>query len=109
CNTAHYWFVEMERAARVPLLHIVDAVLEELRPLVPRGASVGILGTSGTVRSNIYDGLLARSGYRCIAPVPEVQQRIDDGIALVKAGRTDEAERPQLFQDGVHDMQQRYA
>jgi len=91
CNTAHYWFAEMARSAHVPLLHIVDAVLEDLRPLVPRGATVGILGTSGTVRSNIYDGLLARSGYRCIASVPEVQQRIDDGIALVKAGRTDEA------------------
>lgn len=91
CNTAHHWFDEMERAARVPLLHIVDAVLEELRPLIPRGAAVGILGTSGTVRSGIYEGLLARSGYRCIAPVPEVQRRIEDGIALVKAGRTGQA------------------
>jgi len=102
CNTAHYWFTEMERAAHVPLLHIVDAVLDELRPLVPRGASVGILGTSGTVRSNVYDGLLARSGYRCIAPVAEVQQSIDDGIALVKAGRTEEA--VPYFTRGIEDL-----
>ena len=91
CNTAHYWFAEMERAARVPLLHIVDAVLEDLRPLIPRGATVGILGTSGTVRSNIYHGPVERSGYRCIAPCAEGQQGIDDGIVLVKAGRTGEA------------------
>lgn len=102
CNTAHYWFAEMERAAHVPLLHIVDAVLEELRPLIPQGATVGILGTSGTVRSNIYDGLLARSGYRCIAPVPEGQQRIDGGIALVKAGRTDDA--VPYFARGIEEL-----
>jgi aspartate racemase len=102
CNTAHYWFDEMERTARVPLLHIVDAVLEELRPSILRGATVGILGTSGTVHANIYGGMLERSGYRCIAPSPEGQQKIDDGIALVKAGRSGEA--VPHFERGIEEL-----
>lgn len=102
CNSAHYWFAEIEGAACVPLLHIVDATAEELRPLISRGATVGILGTSGTVQSGIYDRILGRNGYRCIAPLLEGQQGIDGGIALVKAGRTREA--VVHFERGIEEL-----
>jgi len=91
CNTAHYWYDEMQRKAYVPLLHIVDAVLEELRSDIPPDAAIGILGTSGTIRSAIYDRMLKKKGYGCIVPFPDTQSLIDNSIALVKAGRTGEA------------------
>jgi aspartate racemase len=102
CNTAHYWFPEMQRKAYVPLVHIVDAVLDELRPIVPSGAKVGILGTSGTIRSDIYGQILSRNGFDCIAPAAEAQELVDAGIALVKSGRADEA--VPLFHKGVEQL-----
>jgi len=100
CNTAHYWFEEMQHKAYVPLLHIVDAVIDELRPVVSPGAVIGVLGTSGTVRSGIYDKIFSRHGFGALAPAD--QESIDTGIALVKAGRT--AEAAPLFQNGIERL-----
>jgi aspartate racemase len=102
CNTAHYWFEEMQHKAYVPLLHIVDAVVDELRPAVSPGAAIGVLGTSGTVRSGIYSRILSRNGFGSIVPAGSDQENIDAGIALVKAGRT--AEAAPLFQKGIEQL-----
>jgi aspartate racemase len=91
CNTAHYWFEEMQRKAYVPLLHIAEAVLDDLRSAVAPGATIGILATSGTAQAGIYDDVLSRDGFVCMTPSAHDQKRIDAGIGLVKAGRTCEA------------------
>jgi aspartate racemase len=102
CNTAHYWFEEMQRKAYVPLLHIVEAVVGELRSAVSPGAIVGVLATSGTVRSGIYDNILLRNGFCCVVPDTNHQEMIDAGIVLVKAGRVSEA--TPLFQQGIERL-----
>jgi aspartate racemase len=102
CNTAHYWFEEMQLKAYVPLLHIVDAVVDELRPAVSPGAAIGVLGTAGTVRSGIYNRILSRNGFDSIMPSGRDQEEIDAGIGLVKAART--AEAAPFFQKGIERL-----
>lgn len=92
CNTAHYWFEELQRGTPVPLLHIADAVLAELKAIAPARAKVGILATSGTIGAKLYHHALCHAGYPCVALSVEEQKGVDLGIALVKAGLTREAE-----------------
>jgi aspartate racemase len=53
CNTAHAWYEELSTAIQLPVLHIVDAVIEQL-PLALRDQPIGLLATTGTMNSGIY-------------------------------------------------------
>jgi len=85
CNTAHYWYDDLAEAVRIPILHIVDGVIAELSP--SGVTSVGLMGTSGTLQTGIYQQRLDHHGYRSVIPSPEdMTDRVMPGIALIKAG-----------------------
>ena len=95
CNTAHLWFEPLQAAIGVPMLHIVDSTLAELRPEVPgRMKHVGLLATSATLRSGLYverSAALKRSNLVWHMPSwREVDNLVAPGIAAVKAGQLGE-------------------
>lgn len=101
CNTAHYWYPDLQMSVTIPLLHIVTAVVARLRALGIHGGAVGLLGTPATVRSGLYLSALAAAGYTvlhlsdedlqqlCVQPIQAVKQnRLGDaGMALAHAMR----------------------
>jgi aspartate racemase len=87
CNTAHHWFDEVQAAVDVPVVHIADAVTEELRRGgVAAGATIGLMCTQGTLRSGFYARRLRAAGFRLLVPETELQERIDATIFAVKGG-----------------------
>jgi aspartate racemase len=92
CNTAHGWFVGLQAATGLPILHIVDAAAAELRRLGITGGRVGVMGTAGTLAMGLYQDRLGALGYDCLLPEPaEMDALVTPAIALVKANRLDEA------------------
>jgi aspartate racemase len=88
CNTAHAWFDEIVAASELPGIHIADAVIGQLRNAGVAGCAVGLLGTSGTARSGLYQGRLRDAGFEAITPDSADQaDLVDRGIYLVKAGK----------------------
>lgn len=94
CNTAHLWYEQMARQTAVPLLHIVEAVCDELERLGIRNARIGLMGTPATLKLGLYQGPLAQRGHSVIVPDEEELQLCVDAIAAVKANRSDEAFAP---------------
>jgi len=92
CNTAHGWYEEMRAATTLPILHIVEAAVQDLTRLGITGGTIGIMGTQATLRMRLYQDFLARLGYRCIEPDQDQMDRcVSPAIALVKANRVAEA------------------
>lgn len=84
CNTSHHWFDELQAAARVPILHIGDAVLAAL-PTKP--CQVAILATRGALLSGFYQHKLDRLGYPWRVPDAGAEQNaVDRTIAGIKSG-----------------------
>jgi aspartate racemase len=95
CNTAHLWFDELQAASPTRLLHIVEAVVADLRRQGVTEGKVGILGTPATIAMGLYQRHLRAAGYQTIEPSPEEVQRLCvPAIAAVKANRIDEAFAP---------------
>jgi aspartate racemase len=95
CNTAHGWYDAMSEAARVPILHIVDAAAEELRRLGIRAGRIGVMGTQGTLAMRLYQVRLEAQGWDCIVPTQQEMDRlVTPAIALVKANRVADAYAP---------------
>lgn len=94
CNTAHLWFDEILTHVELPMLHIVDAALEEA---VGSGcnASIGLLATPATIASGLYmsrrtAGLGGSSVEWVLPSEVEMALWVGPGIAAVKAGRIGE-------------------
>lgn len=95
CNTAHGWYEEMQRAAEVPILHIVDAAADDLRRMGIAPGLIGVMGTQATLAMRLYQDRLAGQGWDCITPRQEEMDRlVSPAIAAVKANRVAEAYAP---------------
>lgn len=68
CNTAHHFTDEITAAVTVPLVNIVAETVAEVRRRVPEVNAVGLLATSGTLRSQVYQRELAAAGAECLLP-----------------------------------------
>ena len=91
CNTSHVYYEEATRDLHIPALHLIREVVAEGKK---RGMKcLGILGTEGTRRSNLY-GIAAEEmdvEYRILSE--EKQARITHLIyGCMKAGRPPERE-----------------
>ena len=92
CNTAHYWYDELCREGGLPILHIVDAVCDELSKGHRIEGPIGLLSTEATLFSRIYHDRLAHRGIGLTVNSPEERDEfINPGIELVKCGRLEEA------------------
>jgi aspartate racemase len=95
CNTAHGWFEEMQRAASVPILHIVDAAATDLRRIEVASGTIGVVGTQATLNMRLYQERLECQGWSSIIPrQDEMDRLVGPAIALVKANRVADAFEP---------------
>jgi aspartate racemase len=95
CNTAHGWYEPMRKAAGMPILHIVDAAATELRRCGIWPATIGVMGTQGTLDMRLYQDRLHSQGWDCIVPTnDEMATLVTPAIAEVKANRVADAYAP---------------
>ena len=95
CNTAHLWYEQLAAATRLPVLHIVQAVIDDLRRQGIHSGRIGLMGTAVTLKLGLYQNALQAQGYECITPADdEMALSCIPSIMHVKANRIDEAYGP---------------
>ncbi|MFQ5674585.1 MAG: aspartate/glutamate racemase family protein, partial [bacterium] len=62
CNTVHYYFEEMQRCSSIPIINLVETVVEVALKELPNLARIGLLATTGTIKSGLYQNAFARQG-----------------------------------------------
>lgn len=91
CNTAHHWYTQLSRQQPLPLLHIAEAVRQELIIRESHEKQVALLATRGTHVAGVYSGRLGPP-FEPLMPGDEaVQNLVDASIAAVKAGKLAQA------------------
>ncbi|SPC40155.1 Aspartate racemase [Latilactobacillus fuchuensis] len=80
CNTAHYFYDELQAAASAPIVHMPRETVKSIQTTYPTARRIGILGTKGTVTDGIYDQELAAVGYEIVKPSEDLQERTMDLI-----------------------------
>jgi aspartate racemase len=89
CNTAHLWFDELRRALDLPMLHLVDAALEDAVTLAGPQARIGLLATDATLAAGLYINRPSPRGHGVHWLCPTASEMLEwvmPGIAAVKAG-----------------------
>ncbi len=88
CNTAHYFYDELQHITEIPILHMPKLTIEQIRKTQPKCQQIGILATEGSIRAGIYTSLLEAAGLTPILPSKELQSLTNHLIYdLVKQGK----------------------
>lgn len=85
CNSAHHWYDDLIENSDLEMIHIVDAVCEELLRRDHSTKQVGLLATPGTIDSGFYQARLSKIGYDCLIPSEDQIKKVYTGIAYLKA------------------------
>ncbi len=84
CVTAHYFWEELLPHSPLPLISLLDVVAEAITAGHPEIETVGLLATSGTVQSGIFQRRLAAENIETLVCDQPDQERIMAAIYEVK-------------------------
>lgn len=86
CNTAHTFYDELQMGSPVPVIHMIR---ETMKRAAQQGAEkVGVLATTGTVTSKVYQQAANEYGLEPVLPSPDIQEKVMSIIYdNVKAGK----------------------
>jgi aspartate racemase len=77
-NTMHLMADAIKKAVRIPLIHIVDCVIEEIKK--QNLSKVGLLGTRFTMEQSFYKDLLNQHHIEVVIPDQKERQIVHDVI-----------------------------
>lgn len=86
CVSAHAFIDELKKQARLPVLSILDVIVEAVEQDPRKIGRLGLLATTGTVRAGMFQRRLAEAGLQVVLPNPDDQARVQASIYSVKAG-----------------------
>ena len=105
CNTSHYFYPYIQENLDVPVINMLEETAKECKKL--GFASVGVLATTGTKKTGIYEQALSAQGLQTIYP-DEAGQEVLMSIIYdyVKAGKPVTGE---IFKEQLEDMESKGA
>jgi aspartate racemase len=93
CNTAHYWYKDLSKKIKIPILNMPEIVYLNAKNNLKRNSKIGLLATEATIKTGVYSHYFNKK-FLLISPNTTLQQRsVNKSIKLVKMGKTKEAER----------------
>jgi len=95
CNTAHAYLRAMREAVGIPVLNMIAIAVAAVQREVPDSRQVGIMATTGTLTTGLYDGLLLEAGCEPLHPNESDQVQVMEAIHSIKAGQIGPDERLQ--------------
>ncbi|MDM0035857.1 amino acid racemase [Variovorax sp. J22P271] len=96
CNTAHLWYEPLQEALAIPMIHLVDAALDDVAASVGSNGRVGLLATDATIASGLYLNRQSKAGRSLQWLLPTGSDMADlvmPGIHAVKSGHRSLGER----------------
>lgn len=74
CNTAHYFIESVQKEIQTPILNMILETVNYIEKQYSGVKTIGILGTTGTIKSKIYENELKKRGFNVVVPDDDVQE-----------------------------------
>ena len=93
CNTAHYWYEDLKKKIKIPIINMPKEVFIETKKSCKKNSKIGLLATGGTLKTEIYDKIFKKD-YVLIKPLSNLQtSSVNKTIKHVKMGNIKLAEK----------------
>jgi len=93
CNTAHYWYDDLQKKIKIPIISMPKEVYLHAKKNCKKNSKIGILATEGTLKTNVYNKFFNK-GFTLIKPKKSLQNKsVNKAIKYVKMGKIRNAEK----------------
>ena len=93
CNTAHYWYDDLQKKINIPIINMPKEVFKHTQKKCSKNSKIGLLATEGTLKTKIYDRLF-ENNFQIIKPTDALQKNsVNKTIKYVKMGNVKLAEK----------------
>ena len=93
CNTAHYWYDDLQKKIKIPIISIPKEVYLHTKKTCKKNSKIGILCTEATLKTGVYNKYFEKN-FRLVSPQKSLQTKyVNKAIKYVKLGRVKEAEK----------------
>ena len=93
CNTAHYWYNDLQKKINIPIINMPKEVFNYTKKKCKKNSSIGLLATEGTLKTGIYNNFFDKN-YNLIYPNKFFQRNsVNKAIKLVKMGNVKSASK----------------
>jgi len=93
CNTAHYWYDDLQKKIKIPIISIPREVYLYTKKTCKKNSKIGILCTEATLKTNIYNKYFD-TNFKLVSPEKSLQTNcVNRAIKYVKMGRIKDAEK----------------
>ena len=93
CNTAHYWYEDLQKKIKIPIVNMPKEVFKHTKKNCSKNSKIGLLATEGTLKTKIYDQLFEKN-FQLIRPTEALQKAsVNKTIKYVKMGNVKLAEK----------------
>ena len=97
CNTAHYFYSDIQERVTVPIVNMIGLLVKKIKSDNPGIRRVGVLATTGSIKSGIFEDTLGSLGIETVIPYESEQKEIVMeaiyGKNGIKAGKKHEAKK----------------
>ena len=84
CVSAHFFLDQIREQTQLPVLSIFDAIAETIFTEHPDIKTIGLMGTTGTIRGGLLQERLASDGIHTIVPDEKHQSKVMAAICDIK-------------------------
>jgi len=86
CNTAHYWYNDLRKKIKIPIINMPREVFYHTKKNCKKKSTIGLLATEGTLKTGVYNEFFDKH-YELINPNKLLQKNsVNKAIRLVKMG-----------------------
>ena len=93
CNTAHYWFDDLQKKINIPIINMPKEVFNYTKKKCKKNSSIGLLATEGTIETGVYNKFFDKN-FNLIFPNKIIQENyVNKAIKFVKMGNVKKANK----------------
>lgn len=93
CNTAHYWYDDLQKKINIPILSMPKEVYLHTKKNNKKNSKIGILCTEATLKTQVYNKYFDKN-YKLVSPGKPLQKlNVNKAIKYVKMGKIKLAEK----------------
>ena len=93
CNTAHYWFDDLQKKTKIPIISMPKEVYLNALKNCKKKSLIGLLATDGTLKTGVYNKFFDKN-FTLVNPTRTIQNNnVNKAIKFVKMGKIKEAEK----------------
>tara|TARA_B100001093_G_scaffold431400_1_gene427426 strand:- start:2331 stop:3077 length:747 start_codon:yes stop_codon:yes gene_type:complete len=93
CNTAHYWYDDLQKKINLPIINMPKEVFNHTKKKCKKNSSIGLLATEGTIRTGVYNRFFDKN-FKIVYPNSKTQiNSVNKAIKFVKMGKVKSANK----------------